>query len=263
LQLLFGTGEVSNDPKINFDLSTGAISSQDADIDDALIVAVGNDWLRIGATITTASTILSPRFALIKSATDTRNQTNSWTAGEGLYIWGVQVEKGATASSYIRTTTGAASRLADQLSIPVAGNVPSGDMTIHAKVSVTPDDATGSNRFVYRVEALYQAILGLVSPTGALLIRQGSTAPAVAAVGSKGESFGFSHVFNYTDNVLTGYLGESLSFSTSAGTISHADNTGIVGIGNSVPLGLEQLYGHIKHLKIYGEALTAAEVAQL
>jgi hypothetical protein len=262
-QLSFNLGDVSGDPRVNFDLSTGTIGAQDAGIDNASITLVGNGWFRISATVETLTTTMRPRFQLMKDATDTRNQGNSWTAGEGLYIWGVQVEQGSTASSYIRTTTGAASRLADQLSIPVAGNVPSGDVTIHAKVSVTPDDATGSNRFIYRVDAVSQAILALVSPTGDLRIRHGSTPSTVKVAGSKGESYKLTHTFDSTENILSGYFNGVQSFSQDAGTRAEIGNAGVIGIGNNSPIALEQLNGHIKHLKIYDEALTAAEVAQL
>jgi hypothetical protein len=256
IQITFVTGEVINNPKVNFDLSLGVVGTQDADIGAATMTPVGNDWFRITATVEAALSLLTPRFVLIKSATDSRGLTNSWTAGEGLYIWGAQIEQTAIPTSYIPTTTAAVSRLADQVSIPVAGNVPSGDVSFRALF-----DFLGSlNSHIYRVKSttddfrLYKGGTDLFSKSGSRTQTLASNASGAFDVVSS---------FNRSSNTVECFVDGHSVISDDVGSAAMPNVSGVVGIGNVTPAAANQLNGHIKRFTIYDEALTADEVAQL
>lgn len=261
VQIMFNVGNVANDPRVNFDLGAGSLGLQDADIDAASITPVGNDWFRISATVTAVGVSLLPFFALVKSAADTRGQTNSWAAGEGLYIWGAQIEQASVPTSYIPTTTAAVSRLADQVSIPVAGNVPSGDVTTY--VSARSNGLSGLVRYLHRVKSLgADDFYGYISASGAIISQTGDAGVTAASFGEYSDDYTLTGVFSRTENNHYAYLDGSFKGGLDVGEAARPDPAGVVGIGQNYGF-TNRLNGHIKRFTIYDEALTAAEVAQL
>jgi hypothetical protein len=260
MQVNFLGGHVDNNPRVNFDLSSGTIGSQDADIDAASITPVGTDWFRVSCTVTAAAIHLRPYFLLIKSATDTRSQTNSWTAGDGLYIWGAQIEQVAVPTSYIPTTTAAVSRLADQVSIPVAGNVPSGDVTFHADVHSV--GSSSQIRYVYDVATSAGNIDGFVTSNNRLASRHGGSIVYYTPLNDYEPMRSVTDVFNSSDNSVSGYVDAILGGSGDSGLQAEINTGSTVTIGSTGGFSA-QLNGHIKRFTIYDEALTADEVAQL
>jgi hypothetical protein len=100
-----------------FDLATGTISDISAGV-SASMYSVGNDWYRCSLTrITTVSD--SGGFLNIFSIQGSSGSTSTYTGNgfSGFYVWGAQIEVGAFATSYIPTTTAAATRAADDASM--------------------------------------------------------------------------------------------------------------------------------------------------
>jgi hypothetical protein len=263
LQITPDTSQVSGNPRVNFDLSNGTIGSQDAGFTAASITPIGSDWFRVSATCLASAVSLRLNFILIKSATDGRIVSNSWTAGDGLYIWGAQIEQAAIPTSYIPTTTAAVSRLADQASIPVAGNVPSGDVSFY-----TDADYIGLESAAIRLYYIDGSGGGAdwrasISNFGALSASVGSTSVEYVASGSLPSSFEMVSILDKQENTLSGYIDGVFANSGDAGALGTPDSAGVVGIGNNSPVGTQQLNGHIKRFTIYDIALTAAEAAQL
>jgi hypothetical protein len=100
-----------------FNLNTGATASNGAGSGNVLfsaksIQAINNGWYRCTLTVTTS--VLTTLNVLL-FATDTDG--NSSLINSSIYLWGAQAEVGAFATSYIATTTAAATRLADSASI--------------------------------------------------------------------------------------------------------------------------------------------------
>jgi hypothetical protein len=109
--------EIGNLVNCWFNLNTGATATNNAGSGNVLfsaksIQAINNGWYRCVLTVTT--TVVTSLAVLIY-ATNADNTTSA--NGSSIYVWGAQAEVGAFATSYIATTTAAATRLADVASI--------------------------------------------------------------------------------------------------------------------------------------------------
>jgi hypothetical protein len=95
-----------------FDLSNGTIVSTTAGI--ASIQNIGNGWYRCSVTATSGQSFTTGIAHYLVSGTVIA-YTGDGTSG--IYLWGAQLEAGAFPTSYIATTTAAATRAADVASI--------------------------------------------------------------------------------------------------------------------------------------------------
>lgn len=91
----------TNNPRAYFDLNNGVVGTTAFNI-DANITDVGNGWYRCSITANVAATSSAAIF--VASGDDALSTTN-----ENIYIQDAQLEKGLVATSYIETTTAAAS----------------------------------------------------------------------------------------------------------------------------------------------------------
>jgi len=102
VQLFNGTGQVTGNPRTNFDLQDGNIAIQDSGHTSS-IEDFGNGWYRCTTKVTTLSTTLQMYINGVSTSTASRSATSSWTSGNNFYVWGAQFEAGSYATSYIPT----------------------------------------------------------------------------------------------------------------------------------------------------------------
>lgn len=104
MQIAFGTGQVSGNPRVNFNISNGTITAVDSGI-TATIESVGNGWYRCNSSVTAATGFLTFITQTQTSGTAARFATYLGTTGSGLYLWGAQLVAGTSARDYLRTET--------------------------------------------------------------------------------------------------------------------------------------------------------------
>ena len=105
-----------------FDLVNGTKGSTANSPSQTTIQNVGNDWYRCSITVPSNAGAGST-LALVGMAEADNDETLVGVVGEGIYIYGPQLEKAATPSSYIPTDSATVTRAAETFTIPSA-NLP-------------------------------------------------------------------------------------------------------------------------------------------
>jgi hypothetical protein len=177
-----------------FNLDTGAVATNGAGSGNVLfssksIQALPNGWYRCSLTVTT--TVVTSLGVLI-FATNADNTTSA--NGSSIYVWGAQAEVGAFATSYIATTTAAATRLADVASI------------------------TGT-----AFSSFYNAVEG----TWRMKYMNAATSPAAVVVQIQKDTTGFDQYLVRDGSALGGSPGSN-DLSIRSGNVSQMDSAGPV-----------------------------------
>ncbi len=124
----------------NFDLQLGTVALVTGSTVTAGIENYGNGWYRCRCTNTCISTGTNNGISmpLIETSGATRLPTFTGTTTDVLYGWGAQTETGSIATSYIPTTTAAATRNADVITLSgaVSGCIGQTEGTIYAEVDM-------------------------------------------------------------------------------------------------------------------------------
>jgi hypothetical protein len=160
VQIAASTGFDLTNTWANYDLSTGAVGFTGS-LGTASIENVGNGWYRCIFTATSNSANAAGRFAvaILDSNKNSRLPAHLGDGTSGVYLWGMQFENSQVATSYISTTSVAATRGADVLVIPTgswynqaAGTVASDIAWASSAGTFYPmlwrfDDTTTNNRW--------------------------------------------------------------------------------------------------------------------
>ncbi|KAA5605407.1 hypothetical protein F1188_10915 [Roseospira marina] len=102
-----------------FDLTTGTIGFVEGAAIPTL-EALADGWYRCAITATAATTVtIAPVHLRLRDPGGSSTYAGDGT--RGVLLWGVQLEAGSGATSYIATTSAPAARDADRMSLPLAG----------------------------------------------------------------------------------------------------------------------------------------------
>lgn len=97
-------GRSSNVDAVVFNILSGVVISEGSSITSSSIENVGNGWFRV--TITNTPAIVGTQYFVISEDEKTGNFSGDGVSG--LYFWGAQLEKNDTVTTYIPTTSAAA-----------------------------------------------------------------------------------------------------------------------------------------------------------
>jgi hypothetical protein len=146
LLLTMGAGEFGTAPRAWFDLSSGVAGSTANSPTATSIQSVGNGWYRCSISKAATSTASAPLYISITTG-DTIFAAYEGNTANNLLIWGAQLEAGAFPTSYIPTTTAAATRSADSAVVtPISSFYNQAEGTIYSEFSVPAVDGTSTLR---------------------------------------------------------------------------------------------------------------------
>ncbi|MGB3814717.1 MAG: hypothetical protein WA950_15970, partial [Shinella sp.] len=175
----FSATGFSGNASLYYNLSTGIVENVvGAAIEDRGMIPCGNGWYRCWAKLTATATVNT--YYEIRLADGT---SSSYTGDgvSGLCLWGRQVEASAFPTTYIPTTTAAATRAAEGLSVPLDGwfNGLSGTFVVEAFAS----RPTSAYLTLDQVSPSYVNFLRLLLASTGQLIWHGET-PSGQATGN-------------------------------------------------------------------------------
>ena len=115
--------------RVNVDLTNGTTSSV---LGTATATSVGSGWYRVAVTYT--PTVTNTSFNVFPREGGSTSYLGDGTSG--ILIWGAQLEAGAFATSYIPTTTAAATRAADSAVVtPISSFYNQSEGTLFAEIN--------------------------------------------------------------------------------------------------------------------------------
>jgi hypothetical protein len=264
IRLIFADSPATNQVRIWANLNTGAIGTATATgtatYVSSSIVSVGNGWYRITVTGTIATTD-GKVFVLSASADGSTTRVNN----AQYYVWGAQLEQASFASSYIPTTSATVTRAADLLNYPPVGNVSTDAGTFYAEaITNNPSNASGTSLVYWwsgggndinALQFLNAKARGASTAGGVV---QGSVNIGAITTGTLQKA-----AYRYATNDFALFLNGTKTGSDTTGTPTAATPTAL-GVG-SAPNGGgdQQMYGTIKNVKIWKQALSDTELQNL
>ena len=201
--------------QVIFNLSTGTVVSNTGG-GTAAITPYGSGWYRVSLTLTSGASSLG-----YWGFGPAKNGEISYTGdGSSFYMWGIQLEAGAYATSYIPTTTAAVTRLAESASkTGIASLIGQSEGTVFVEFKRVPK---GVN---------YQAVVTLQGASTAYLIEMyfGTANTLLAAVYNSGAQFqaATSALSEGTYKAAIAYKTNDFAFYVNGVQIS-TDNSGTV-----------------------------------
>jgi hypothetical protein len=221
------------------------------------ITSVGNGWFRCVAT--RQSTVNGNATLLLYSGSDIQYAGD---VTKGIYLWGAQAEAGAFATSYIPTTSAAATRAADSAVVtPISSFYNQAEGTLFAEYSRTTvakqtyflgfsDPTAGGN------EEMYIETSGATPSTQRYQVRDGGVSQA--AIGNY-----TSATANTIYKVAAGYAVDNFAVSQNGAAVS-TDTSGTLPTVTRMDVGTGQLSStHIRKIAYWPRRLSNTLLQQL
>jgi hypothetical protein len=258
IQIYFGGSQVvSGNPFANFDIENGVLGTVSAVL-NASIEPYSNDFYKVTVTGTAQGANLSAIIIAIPSATSPRNTSNSWTSGDGFFIWGAQLEVGSYATSYIPTQGSAVTRLADVCSqTPPDGVIGQTEGTVYIDFNYL--NSTGERRFIFQLGTGDTTIYARIESGQSLTSQIINSGIGLTSTGTNVPSGINKLAIAYDNNNCVIYFnGLQIAISTSITTPSVDE----LYLGHNSG-GYQSLAGVINNTKLYNTRLSNSELAAL
>jgi len=253
-------------PAIFVNLSTGAVTNPSATVTNSSIVSVGNGWWRV--SISAAATSSGTQSAGIYLMSDATTTSYTGDATSGLYVWGAQVEAGAFPTSYIPTTTAAATRAADSAIVtPISSFYNQSEGTLFAEWRTGPSGVVSiSRRVVSFISSVIQDSIQIISSNsnsvGPFVFANISSTATATAPSSPSAALFLSEY-----KQAAAWQPSSVSTSINGASVVNS-------IGNTYPTNIQemrigqlgagtQLSGHIRKIAYWPKRLTNELLEQL
>jgi hypothetical protein len=229
-----GTGDVS----VSADNTTGTVCTINA-----------STWTRCYDTATLSVAAYSPGIHIA-------------TSGDAVYAFGGDMELGAFANSYIPTTTAAVTRNRDDLRFQASGNISGTTGTVAMRLYFNPAIPSGAEP-IYILEGNVETPTRLILREWAnhlndLALYDGTNVLS-GALSLSGDSY---------KNISVSYAGSGAILALN-GTTEAQVFDGDFNLGTNLLLGARgatysnQLFGHIKNLRVWNRAFTDAELVTI
>ena len=235
-----------------FDLTNGTADA-DGSIED-----VGNGWYRCTLTGTAQSTDTARAFLYLNDKAGTAFD------GQGLYIFGAQVEEGAFPTSYIKSNSGSTTtRSADVASLPVSDfgyNTSVGSVV--AEVAAHNTDSNAAAHYTLSKTTLGSEWVSTYSSgtSVAFRVREGGSDQGVINISDDIRTSGAKTGFAFKkDDFAAVVNGGAVSTDISGSMASGIEELKIAGFGSNP----RQLCGHIKSIRYYPRRLTNAQLQEI
>ena len=233
-----------------FDLNEGIVGVGGANNDGSSVEDVGNGWYRCSMTITNGNGG-SANTSRIRPFDNVDQNPFSGDTVKGVYVWGVQVEELPFASSYIRTEGVPVERVADGLGIDSSGNFNGDIYTADCEFDCSNNDLD-LGQWVYTITTT-----------------SGTT--GLAASHQTANNMRFYHDGTVISNIepVTGQsyqMTGAFSGSTTSLYVDDIFDSSLSGAPLVAPTSIvmgTNLFGHVKYLNFFEEAMTAQEVSLL
>jgi len=231
-----------------FNLSNGQVISSGSSATNSM-VDYGNGWYRCIMTFTSTTTIAQANIAILNANNDITYQGDG---SSGLYMWGVQIEAGSYATSYIPNfgTSSGVTRAQDLFTRDGIGSLIGSEGVLFIEMAalsndltnrvISLNDGTSSNRLMLYFNSL--------SNTIAVVITSGGSTINYAV--SDETSFNKMAV-RYRDNDLTLWVdGQSRGTPITSATIPT-----FTALKFDSGIGASPFYGKVRQLQVYNTAL--------
>jgi hypothetical protein len=264
LLLTMGDGEFGTAPRAWFNLSTGAAGSTANSPTATSIQSVGNGWYRCSISKAATSTASAPLYISITTG-DTIFAAYEGNTANNILLWGAQLEAGAFPTSYIPTTTAAATRAADSAVVtPISSFYNASEGTLFAEASSFYIYPSGANR-------IFNIGNGPFSQATTLWFVNGTTGGAVwDSVGNAEANLSISPVSNNTIyKTALAFKPNDAAFTANGASVQTDSSVTVpdgiteAAIGRSVGGGTAFLNGHIRKLAYWPRRLSNTLLQQL
>lgn len=246
---------LANGYSITFNTVTGVVGAPVArgagwSAASSMVIVYPNGWFRFILTATSDTVA-----AVVPAVGHDAGAVN----GDTLNIWGIQLETGGVASTYIPTTTVAVTRNSDNLTLPTAGNYSNlnGSFYCEGWLEVDSNVNSGGQRTFAGEGTAGNTWLGYYQPNGRPTIYDGTTAAAIITTVPAKTTAKLGTSWGFGGNIAVYLNGGSKAVA------AFDNNMALTSIGVGHINGTAHFNGGLKNFILWGRQLTDAEQATL